>query len=321
MNEKRLWNGRRYYSLDAYFKQTFGEKLYKLSLDSGMGCPNRDGTISYGGCIFCSEGGSGDFAVPRMKRMDEQIEYAKTLVSRKYTGSRYIAYFQSYTNTYADVDELRKLFFPVIQREDIAGLSIATRPDCLQEDKMALIAELASVKPVWVELGLQTIHQKTAELINRGYQLDVYDNAVFRLKQAGADVITHMIVGLPGETKEEMLATTAYIGQSGSDGIKIQLLHVLKNTKLYEMYELGEFKTLEEDEYVSLVADIIAILPPHIVIHRLTGDGDKSILVSPKWSGDKRRVLNKINHELKCRQLYQGCCALVKKISENSCLH
>lgn len=301
-----MWGGRRYYSLDFYLKETFGEKLYKLSLDGGMSCPNRDGRISYGGCIFCSEGGSGDFAAPCEMNIDKQIEYAKSLVGKKFDGNRYIAYFQSYTNTYAPVEYLRKLFLPIIKREDIAVLSIATRPDCLGDDVIELIAELARIKPVWVELGLQTIHQKTADFINRGYNLECYDTAVRNLKKAGASVITHIIIGLPYETKEQIMQTAAYVGKSGADGIKLQLLHVLKNTKLEEIYNSGVFRTLSEEEYVSLVADIIGVLPENIVIHRLTGDGDKKILISPIWSCNKRRVLNLINHKLKEKNIVQG---------------
>lgn len=301
-----MWGGRRYYSLDFYLKETFGEKLYKLSLDGGMSCPNRDGRISYGGCIFCSEGGSGDFAAPCEMNIDKQIEYAKLLVGKKFDGNRYIAYFQSYTNTYAPVEYLRKLFLPIIKREDIAVLSIATRPDCLGDDVIELIAELARIKPVWVELGLQTIHQKTADFINRGYNLECYDTAVRNLKKAGASVITHIIIGLPYETKEQIMQTAAYVGKSGADGIKLQLLHVLKNTKLEEIYNSGVFRTLSEEEYVSLVADIIGVLPENIVIHRLTGDGDKKILISPIWSCNKRRVLNLINHKLKEKNIVQG---------------
>ena len=300
----KLWNGRRYYSLDCFLKQTFGQKLYKLSLNGGMTCPNRDGTISTGGCIFCSEGGSGEFSAP-CTDIDTQIQYARSLVDEKFTGNKYIAYFQAYTNTYATVDYLQNLFMPVIKRDDIAVLSVATRPDCLQDDKIQLIAELAKIKPVWVELGLQTLLQKTADFINRGYTLDCYEKAVADLKKAGANVITHIILGLPGETHEDMLRTARYVGKF-TDGVKIQLLHVLKNTRLAELYENGYFDTLSENEYISLVCDVIAVLPPNVVIHRLTGDGDKNLLISPKWSGDKRRVLNLINHELKIKNIYQG---------------
>lgn len=299
-----LWNGRRYYSLDCRLKESFGEKLYKLSLDGGMTCPNRDGKISTGGCIFCSEGGSGEFSAP-CTDIDSQIQYAKSLVNRKFSGDRYIAYFQAYTNTYAPVDYLRQLFMPVIKRNDIAVLSIATRPDCLEDDKIQLISELAQIKPVWIELGLQTMHKKTADFINRGYELECYEKAVSDLKKAGADIITHIILGLPDESREEILQTARYVG-GFTDGIKIQLLHVLKNTRLAELYENGYFTTLSENEYISLVCDVISVLPPNVVIHRLTGDGDKNLLISPKWSGDKRRVLNLINHELKTRNIYQG---------------
>ena len=300
----KLWNGRRYYSLDCYLKETFGEKLYKLSLNGGMTCPNRDGKISMGGCIFCSEGGSGEFAAP-CTDISQQIDYAKSLVQDKFNGDKYIAYFQAYTNTYAPVEYLRELFMPVIQRNDIAVLSVATRPDCLENDKIQLISELARIKPVWIELGLQTMHQKTADFINRGYPLECYETAVKNLKQAGAEIITHIIVGLPYESREDMLQTAQYVGQF-TDGIKIQLLHVLKNTRLAELYENGLFETLNEYEYISLVADMISVLPENVVIHRLTGDGDKNLLISPKWSGDKRRILNLINHELKVRNIYQG---------------
>ena len=299
-----LWNGRRYYSLDCFLKEKFGEKLYKLSLNGGMTCPNRDGKISTGGCIFCSEGGSGEFSAP-CSDIEIQIQYAKSLVNDKFDGDKYIAYFQAYTNTYADVDYLRQLFMPVIKRDDIAVLSVATRPDCLEDDKIQLIAELSKIKPVWIELGLQTMHEKTADLINRGYHLECYEKAVLDLKKAGADVITHIILGLPQETHDDMIKTAEYVGKF-TDGIKIQLLHVLKNTRLAELYANGFFRTLNEDEYISLVCDVIAVLPPDVVIHRLTGDGDKNLLISPKWSGDKRRVLNLINHELKIRNIYQG---------------
>ena len=301
-----MWNGRRYHSLDCYLKETFGKKLYKLSLDGGMTCPNRDGKLSYGGCIFCSGEGSGDFAASCCYGIDEQIQYAKSLIQDKYNGEKFIAYFQSFTNTYADTEYLKELFLPVIMREDIAVLDIATRPDCLENDKIRLIEELAKIKPVWVELGLQTSNENTAEFINRGYRLPVYDDAVKRLKEAGAKVITHMIIGLPNETKNDMIKTARHIAQCGSDGIKLQLLHILEGTKLAQLYRNGEFAALAEYEYISLVCDIIAVLPENMVIHRLTGDGDKAKLIDPKWSGNKRRVLNLINHELKVRGIVQG---------------
>lgn len=302
----KFWNGRRYYSLDAYLKNTFGEKLYKLSLNGGMSCPNRDGKISYGGCIFCSSGGSGEFAADSLLDINKQVDYAKSLILNKFSGNRFIAYFQAYTNTYASVDYLENLFMPVVERGDIAVLSIATRPDCIEKEKLELIGRLAKIKPIWVELGLQTMHKKTAELINRGYDTECYDLAVKKLKDTGAKVITHMIIGLPFETKDEIIETARYIGTSGADGIKLQLMHVLEGTKLAEMYRNGDFNVLSEADYISLVTDIISILPEDIVIHRLTGDGDKKILIAPKWSGDKRHIINSINHKLKIRNLYQG---------------
>ncbi len=306
----RNWNGRRYYSLDCYLKQRFGTKLYKLALNGGMTCPNRDGTLSSGGCIFCSGGGSGEFTPSVRHTMEEQFEQAKALVRQKYDGSRYIAYFQAFTNTYAPVEQLRNLFFPVIRREEVAVLSIATRPDCLEEDKIELIRELCRIKPVWVELGLQTIHERTARLIRRGYDLPCFDRAVRRLKEAGAEVIVHTITGLPFETPDDMLQTAVYVGNSGADGVKLQLLHVLEGTDLATMYRRGEFEVLREEEYVSLTAEILSVLPERIVIHRLTGDGDKRLLIAPRWSGDKRHVLNAIQHELKIRNLRQGCKAV-----------
>lgn len=305
MSEKMLWGGRRYRSFDFMIKEKFGEKLYKIALDGGMSCPNRDGKISYGGCIFCSNGGSGDFASRLCGNVDEQLSRAKELVRNKYSGSGYIAYFQAYTNTYADVAYLEHLFRPIVERDDIKALSIATRPDCLPGDVVDLIAQLNKIKPVWVELGLQTVSEKTAKLINRGYDLACYDDAIKKLRKTGAEIISHMIIGLPNETKNDILKTAEYIGET-SDGIKLQLLHVLQNTRLAEMYFNEEFSVLTMEEYVSIIADIISILPQNITIHRLTGDGKKEELIAPIWSLEKMRVLNAINHELKTRDVWQG---------------
>ncbi len=304
----RLWDGRRYYALDSYLKNTFHEKLYKLSLNGGMTCPNRDGTLSYGGCVFCSEGGSGDFAADPHEPIEVQIAQAKAAVSRKFSGNRYIAYFQAFTNTYAPVQYLEQLFWPVIRRDDIAVLSIATRPDCLEEDKLRLIRQLSRYKPVWVELGLQTVHAETAKRINRGYDLACFDNAVQKLKAIGVHVVVHTILGLPYETPEEMRQTAAYVGASGADGIKLQLLHILEGTVLAEWYRTGALDVMTEEAYLTVLADCIAVLPPHMVIHRLTGDGDRQKLIAPRWSGDKRHVLNALSHQLKVRNLYQGIC-------------
>ena len=285
-------------TVNEYCRQQFGQKLYKLSLDGGMTCPNRDGMLDTRGCIFCSAGGSGDFTPNRNKPIEEQINEAKEKVSAKYKGDKYIAYFQAYTNTYAPIETLRQIFMPVISRDDIAVLSIATRPDCLSDEVLALLDELNQIKPVWVELGLQTIHEKTADYIRRGYQLAVYDKAVCDLNAIGIHTITHIILGLPGETKEDMLASVRHVVLQKSKGIKLQLLHVLKNTDLAMDYQNGFFKTMEFEEYVDLVAECVKLLPTDMVVHRLTGDGPKSLLVAPIWSADKKRVLNALHKKM-----------------------
>lgn len=291
-------------TVNEYCKKQFGEKLYKISLDGGMSCPNRDGKLDTRGCIFCSAGGSGDFTPDRRISLDEQIEDAKKRVSSKYKGTHYIAYFQAYTNTYAPVEKLRALFMPVIKREDIAVLSIATRPDCLSDEVLDLLRELNDIKPVWVELGLQTIHEKTVDYIRRGYPLPVYDKAIRDLDKIGIHTITHLILGLPGETKEDMLQSVRYVAACGSQGIKLQLLHVLKGTDLASDYEKGLFQTLSFDEYMDLLADCVRLLPKDMVVHRLTGDGPKNLLMAPMWSADKKRVMNTIHQRLKKDGLY-----------------
>jgi len=284
-------------SLGSYLTERFGEKLYKLSLDGGMTCPNRDGTVGTGGCIFCLNG-SGAFAQRQCEDIHTQIELAKAQVSTKNRSDRYIAYFQSYTNTYAPVEYLRVLFHQVIERPDIALLSIATRPDCLGDEVISLLAELNHIKPVWVELGLQTSNETTAQLIRRGYPLEVYDNAVSRLHAAGIEVITHMIIGLPGETVADMEATVRHIASVGSEGIKLQLLHILRGTPLEEMYNSGQCSVLELVEYADIVVRLLRLLPPEMVVHRITGDGARSELVAPLWSLDKKRVLGTIMKKL-----------------------
>lgn len=291
-------------TVNEYCKKQFGEKLYKISLNGGMSCPNRDGKLDVRGCIFCSAGGSGDFAPDRSIPMDEQIEDAKRRVSSKYKGTHYIAYFQAYTNTYASVEKLRALFMPVIKREDIAVLSIATRPDCLPDEVLDLLRELNDIKPVWVELGLQTIHEKTADYIRRGYSLPVYDKAIRDLEAIGIHTITHLILGLPGETKEDMLQSVRYVSDCGSQGIKLQFLHVLKGTDLASDYEKGLFRTLLFDEYIDLLTDCVRLLPKDMIVHRLTGDGPKNLLIAPMWSADKKRVMNAIHQRLKKEGLY-----------------
>ena len=294
-----------YYSLNEYLKQTFGEKVYKLSLDGGMTCPNRDGTLDTRGCIFCSAGGSGEFAAERGKSVAAQMEEAKRRITAKSDCRRFIAYFQPFSNTYAPVERLRALFEQAMAPDDIAALSVATRPDCLGDDTVALLAELNRQKPVWVELGLQTIHAKTARYIRRGYDLSVYDDAVRRLHAVGVQVITHVILGLPGESREEILQSVRYAGER-SDGVKLQLLHVLKGTDLQKDYEAGRFSVLSMEAYIDLLCDCVEILPRDTVIHRLTGDGDKRLLVAPLWSADKKRVLNAINRAFLERNIDQG---------------
>lgn len=288
----------KYYSLNNYLRDTFGEKVYKLSLNAGFTCPNRDGTLDTRGCIFCSKGGSGDFAESSALSITQQIEKGKKRVSSKIKSGKYIAYFQAFTNTYAPIDTLREKFYGAITHNDIVAISIATRPDCLGDDVLSLLDELNKIKPVFVELGLQTIHEKSAEYIRRGYTRDVYDNAVKDLKKIGVNIVVHVILGLPNETKNDMLQTVKYVCQSGIDGIKLQLLHVLKNTDLEKDYTAGNFKTLEFEEYIDIIKSCVEIIPEHIVIHRLTGDGAKKDLIAPLWSADKKRVINAINKAL-----------------------
>lgn len=295
-----------YYSLNTYLKNTYGEKLYKLSLNAGMTCPNRDGTLDTRGCIFCSEGGSGDFAENPMDSITQQIEAAKFRVQHKMKGSSYIAYFQAYSNTYAPISYLKKIFTEAISHPDIKILSIATRPDCLSDQVICLLQELSSIKPVWVELGLQTIHETTAEYIRRGYPLSCFQEAVERLSKAGIQIIVHMILGLPGETKEDMLATADYIASLPVQGIKLQLLHILKGTDLAKDFFENKFEVLELSQYTDIIVTIVERLPKDLVIHRITGDGPKSLLIAPLWSGDKKRVLNTINQEFKLRNTWQG---------------
>lgn len=317
MNErKRMYSdGRPYYSLNAWLKDTFGRKIYKLALDGGMICPNRDGTLGTGGCIFCSHGGSGDFAEPRHTSVTEQINAAKASVHRKMKETetqseegRYIAYFQSYTNTYAPVSYLRPLFTEAIRHPEITALSIGTRPDCLPDEVISLLKELNTIKPVWVELGLQTIHEETAKIIRRGYPLPVFSDTVRQLKSAGLTVIVHVILGLPGESREDMLATVHWLASFSPaiDGIKLQMLHILKDTELAALYEAAPFPVFTMDEYIDLLINCIRLLPPEMVIHRLSGDGPKKLLLAPLWSGNKRLFLNSFSKALRESGAYQG---------------
>lgn len=287
-----------YLSFNKYLKDKFGQKVYKISLDGGFTCPNRDGKTGTRGCIFCSKGGSGDFAESREMSITEQIESGKKKVEKKIKSGKYIAYFQAFTNTYAPVEILRQKYEEAINHPDIVALSIATRPDCLGDDVLRLLDEMNKIKPVFVELGLQTIHQKSAKYIRRGYDLSVYDKAVRDLKKIGVNVVVHVILGLPNESENDMLETVKYVCESGANGIKLQLLHVIDGTDLAKDYEKGLFKTLEFDEYVNLIVKCVKIIPKDIVIHRLTGDGAKKDLIAPLWSADKKRVLNAINKAL-----------------------
>ena len=283
-----------YKTLNEYYKETFGCKVYKLSIDAGFTCPNRDGSIGTGGCIFCGGDGGGEFAACGSS-VTEQLERAKTRVEAKNKGGKYIAYFQSFTNTYAPLEKLRKLYTEAIAKDEIVGLAIGTRPDCLSEAVINLLSEIKRIKPVSVELGLQTVHEETARYIRRGYATEVYTDAVKRLKAAGIEVVTHIILGLPGETTEMMVQTTQKTVEAGTDGVKFHLLHVLKGTDLEKEYLAGKFQCLSLEEYAKNLKACLDVLPEHVVVHRITGDGAKRNLVAPEWSADKKRVLNFLN--------------------------
>ena len=292
-----------YITLSEHYRRRFGRKVYKLSLQSACSCPNRDGNIGFGGCIFCSEGGSGDFAAPLLP-IEEQIQIAKHRVEHKLPkdkSGRYIAYFQSYTNTYGDVKRLSMLYRKTLSFPEIVGISIGTRPDCLPEEMLDMLSELNTIKPVTVELGLQTDHNKTAEKIHRGYNTDVFEKAYKSLTLRGIEVVVHVILGLPGENIADMLDTIDYLAELKPvlPGIKLQLLHILKGTALAAEYSKNHFPIFTMDEYTDLVVECIRRLPEETVIHRMTGDGPKSLLIAPEWSGDKKRVLNMLNRKLR----------------------
>jgi len=293
-------------TLSDYCKEKFGTKVYRLSLSTGCSCPNRDGKAGRGGCSFCSEGGSGEFAT-KVKPVEVQIEEAKDRVKSKFPkdikeeDKKYIAYFQSFTNTYGDVDRLGRIFKTAILRDEIAAISIGTRPDCLEDDMLDLLDELNKIKPVWIELGLQTIHEDSAKAFNRGYSLPVFNKAYMELKKRNIEVIVHVILGLPGETDKDMYETVRYLANLSPklDGIKLHLLHILKNTRLEREYREKPFKILSLDEYTEILINCLRILPESVVIHRMTGDGDKKLLVEPLWSADKKKVLNTINKAIR----------------------
>lgn len=300
------WNDKPYHSLDYMLREQFGEKVYRVALNGGMSCPNRDGKLGTRGCIFCSQGGSGDFAASAALSVTEQIDTQIQSLSRKRPIHKYIAYFQAYTNTYAPVEYLRKIFTEAISHPDIVALSIGTRPDCLGADIMELLCSLNRIKPVWVELGLQTIHQDTAAYIRRGYELSCFEDALARLRLGNIDVIVHTILGLPGENRNRILETMDYLNRQDIQGIKLQLLHVLRQTDLATDYERGLFSTLDRDEYIDLVIDCLEHLRPDIVIHRVTGDGPKDQLIAPLWASRKREVLNLLHHRMKETDSFQG---------------
>lgn len=288
----------KYTTLNNYLKERFGEKVYKIALNGGFTCPNRDGKIGTRGCIFCSKGGSGDFAESPDLTITEQIDNGKKRLEKKIKNGKYIAYFQAFTNTYAPVEKLRAIYTEAIIHPDIIALSIGTRPDCLGDDVLALLDELNKIKPIFVELGLQTINEDTARYIRRGYTLKVYDKAVADLHKIGINVVTHIILGLPGESKNDMLKSVEYACKV-TDGIKLQLLHILKGTDLEKDYEQGKFEVLTLEQYTEIIKECVQIIPENVVIHRLTGDGAKKDLIAPLWSADKKTVLNTINRALK----------------------
>ena len=302
-----MWGEKPYHSLDYEMKSRFGQKVYKISLDGGMTCPNRDGLLDTRGCILCSGSGSGDFAAPRSTSVTAQITQGIEGISkRKKVGRKFIAYFQSFTNTYGPVSYLEPLYKEALAHPDVVMLSIATRPDCLPPEVLELLAECNRIKPVIVELGLQTSNESTAQFIRRGYPLAVYDKAVADLKNLGIEVVTHVIAGLPSETEDDFFATLEHAASCHSDGIKIQLLHILNGTDLAGLYNTGNLKVLTQEQYIDLVIRSIALLPPEMVIHRLTGDGPKDLLIAPLWSSHKRDVLNEIHRQLKQQNIWQG---------------
>lgn len=297
---------KRYYSLNEYCKQTFGEKVYRLSLNGGMSCPNRDGTLSLGGCCFCSEGGSGDFASNYQVSVATQILEAKARIEKKTNCKKFIAYFQAYTNTYAPIDHLRRIYTEAIEESDVVALSIGTRCDCLSDEILDLLEELSKRKPIWVELGLQTIHNSTHEKLNTHTTVEQFDFAVTRLHARSIPIIAHVILGLPGETKSMMLETVSHIAALPISGIKLQLLHILKGTALAVSYETEPFPLFELADYCDFIIDCIELLPTNMVIHRMTGDGPRKLLIAPLWSTDKKRILNTIEKRFKERDTWQG---------------
>ena len=301
-----MWGDKRYHTLNYELRKEFGQKVMKLSLDGGFTCPNRDGTLGNRGCIFCGEEGSGEFSGSRTLSIEGQIEEQRKLLSKKWKTDKYIAYFQNFTNTYSTYEDLKEKYYAALSHKGVVGLAIATRPDCLSEEVLELLSELNEKTYLWIELGLQTIHERTAKFIRRAYPLKVYDEAIEELQKRNIRVVTHLIFGLPGESKEEILDSVRYVANTNIWGVKFHLLYIQKGTDLYEYYLKNPFPLLDRDEYISLVADGLELLPGDMVIHRLTGDGKKELLFEPRWSLDKLRVLSGIDKELKRRNSYQG---------------
>lgn len=303
---KGFWNGKRYHSLNYFLRDKFGEKVFKISLDGGFTCPNRDGKISKGGCMFCSERGSGDYAGDRDLSISKQFDDVKVMMEHKWKGRKYIAYFQAYTNTYAPVDELRRKYEEALNQDGVVAIAIATRPDCLEDDVLELLDEINQKVYLWIELGLQTSNDESAKRINRGYKLEVFEEAMKKLRERNIDVVVHDILGLPGESKEDMLKSIDYIAHSGAKGIKFHLLHLMKQTPMVKIYESGRLEFLSQEDYIELVTKGISMLPPNMVVHRLTGDAPRELLIGPMWSLKKWEVLNAIDKALEDNDLYQG---------------
>lgn len=301
-----MWSGKRYHTLNYHLRAQFGEKVMKISLDGGFSCPNRDGSISREGCIFCSERGSGDFAGSRRLTITDQFDQVRDHMTEKWAKGKFIAYFQAFTNTYDTVESLKRKYDEAVAQPGVVGLAIATRPDCLDEDIVKLIADYAKECFVWVELGLQTASDVTAELINRGYQTWAYEEAIALLRQYNIDVVTHVIFGLPGETKKDMLTTVDFVRNQGSQGVKFHLLHLMKNTPMEKLYDEGKLEFMSKEDYIDVICESIGLLDPNMVVHRLTGDAPRELLIGPMWSLNKWEILNTIDSELERRNITQG---------------
>ncbi|ADO82736.1 TIGR01212 family radical SAM protein [Ilyobacter polytropus] len=301
-----MWDNKRFHTLNYELKKKFGEKIYKVSLDGGFTCPNRDGTLGNKGCIFCSDKGSGEFAGDRRKSIGDQIDDQLKLIEKKFPKGKVIAYFQNFTNTYASIEKLRKIYTEALSHPRVSGLAIATRPDCIPEEVLDLLEELGKENFIWIELGLQTIHEKTSELINRGYSLEQFIISVENLLEKKIPFVTHLILGLPGESKTDILNSVRFVNKSKSWGIKLHLLHIIKETPLHEYYKTNSFPLMEKENYIELVVEILEILNPEMTVHRITGDGTRDTLIGPLWSLDKRSILNGVDKLLKEKNSYQG---------------